>query len=40
MNITYGITEELCSLGNTPRVSYGVAAYADADEEGTRYNAS
>jgi len=35
MNITYGITEETYSLGNTTRVSYGVAAYADADENGT-----
>lgn len=35
MNITYGITEETYSLGNTTRVSYGIAAYADADEDGT-----
>lgn len=35
MKITYGITEETYSLGNTSRVSYGIAAYADADEDGT-----
>ena len=35
MNMTYGITEETYSLGNSTRVSYGVVAYANADEDGT-----
>ncbi len=35
MNITYVITEEIYSFGNMTRVSYGVVAYADSDEDGT-----
>lgn len=35
MNITYGITEEIYSLGTDRRVSYGIAAYANAEEDGT-----
>ncbi len=35
MNITYGLTEELYALGTNSRVSYGVAAYCDADKDGT-----
>ena len=35
MNITYGITEEIYSLGSDRRVSYGIAAYANAEEDGT-----
>lgn len=35
MNITYGITEEIYSLGTDRRVSYGIAAYANAKEDGT-----
>ncbi len=35
MNITYGITEEVYSLGNDRRVSYGIAAYAEDDNDGT-----
>ena len=35
MNVTYGVTEEIYSLGAASRVSYGIAAYADAEEEGT-----
>ena len=35
MNITYGVTEEIYSWGATSRVSYGIAAYADAEEDGT-----
>ena len=35
MTITYGITEELYSLGEIRRTSYEIAAYADVDEEGT-----
>lgn len=34
MNVTYGMTEEVYSLGAERRVSYGIAAYADA-EDGT-----
>ena len=33
--ITYGITEEKYSLGDSTRVSYGIAAYANADIDGT-----
>ena len=33
--ITYGITEEKYSIGDSSRVSYGIAAYADADIDGT-----
>lgn len=35
MNVTYGVTEEIYSLGASSRVSYGIAAYADAKEDGT-----
>lgn len=35
MNVTYGITEEVYSLGSNRRISYGIAAYADAEEDGT-----
>lgn len=35
MNITYRITEEIYSLGIDSRMSYGIAAYVNAEEEGT-----
>ena len=35
MSITYGITEEIYSLGAESRTSYGIAAYMDAEEEST-----
>ena len=35
VSITYGITKEIYSLGTESRVSYGVAAYADAEKDGT-----
>ena len=35
MNITYGITKEIYSIGKYRRVSYGIAAYANAKEHGT-----
>lgn len=35
MTVTYGIIEEHYAGGGGSRVSYGIAAYADADEEGT-----
>lgn len=35
MNITYGVTEEIYSWGATSRISYGIAAYADTEEDDT-----
>ena len=35
MNVTYGVTEEIYSLGASSRVSYGIAAYAYAEEDCT-----
>ena len=35
MNITYGVTEEIYSLGASSRTSYGIAAYADSEADGT-----
>ena len=35
MSITYGITEEIYSLGTESRRAYGIAAYADSEEDGT-----
>ena len=35
MNVTYGITKEIYSLGNSSRVAYGIAAYANSKEDGT-----
>ena len=34
-SVTYGVTEEIYSLGRSSRTSYGIAAYADSTEEGT-----
>ncbi len=34
-NITYGIIDEVYSIGTDTRAAYGIAAYADADENGT-----
>lgn len=34
-SVTYGITEEKFSLGARKRTSYGIAAYGDADIDGT-----
>lgn len=33
--VTYGITEEIYSLGTDSRTAYGIVAYADAGEDGT-----
>ena len=33
--ITYGVTEEKYYLGGSFRIAYGIAAYADADLDGT-----
>lgn len=35
LNVTYGITEEIYSLGAFSRTSYGIAAYAYANQDGT-----
>ena len=32
INITYGVTEEIYSLGASTRTSYGITAYSDSDE--------
>ena len=34
-SITYGIVEEKYALYGVSRVSYGIAAYADAEQDGT-----
>ncbi len=35
MTVTYGLSEEVYSLKGESRISYGIVAYADADEGGT-----
>ena len=35
INVTYGVIEEIYSLGISSRTSYGIAAYADSAEDGT-----
>lgn len=35
INVTYAITEEKYTLGNESRISYGIAAYSGAKENGT-----
>lgn len=35
MTVTYGIIEEIYTLKEERRLSYGLAAYADADTNGT-----
>lgn len=35
MTVVYGIIEETYALGEKSRVSYGIAAYANADVDGT-----
>ena len=35
MTITYGITEEIYTLGEASRRSFGIAAYVDAAENNT-----
>lgn len=35
MNVTYGVTQKIYSLENSSRISYGIAAYAHAEEDGT-----
>ncbi len=33
--VTYGMIEEIYSLGSDSRTAYGIAAYADAETDGT-----
>ena len=33
--ITYGVVEEKYVLGKSKRTAYGIAAYADAETDGT-----
>jgi len=35
MTVTYGITEEIYILGDSKRISYGIAAYADTETDNT-----
>lgn len=35
MSITYAVTEEVYVLGESRRIAYGIAVYADSAEEGT-----
>ena len=35
MSITYGIVEEMYTLGDESRISYGIVAYSNADEDKT-----
>ncbi len=34
-NIVYGVIEEKYTLGKEQRISYGIAAYSDSDNNGT-----
>ena len=35
MNVTYAVAEEKYALGEEKRISYGIVAYANADQDGT-----
>lgn len=35
MNVTYAVDEEKYALGNDSRTSYGIVAYANAEQDGT-----
>ncbi len=35
IDVTYAVTEEKYTLRNESRISYGIAAYLDADPNGT-----
>ena len=35
MNVTYADAEEKYALGEEKRISYGIVAYANADQDGT-----
>ena len=35
MNVNYAVAEEKHALGEEKRISYGIVAYANADQDGT-----
>lgn len=35
MNVTYAVAEEKYALGKEKRTSYGIVAYANAEQDGT-----
>ena len=35
-NITYAVSEEKYTFGNETRISYGIVAYSNADQEGSK----
>ena len=35
MNVTYAVAEEKYAVGNESRTSYGIVAYANAEQDGT-----
>ena len=35
-NITYAISEEKYTLGENTRISYGIVAYSDSDQDGSK----
>ncbi len=35
MKVTYGVIQEIYSLNGNTRISYGIAAYANADKDGS-----
>ena len=35
MNVTYAVAEEKYALGEEKRTSYGIVAYANAEQDGT-----
>ena len=35
-NITYAVSEERYTFGNETRISYGIVAYSNADQDGSK----
>ena len=35
-NITYAVSEEKYTFGNETRISYGIVAYSNADQDGSK----
>ncbi len=35
MTVTYGVIKEIYSINGATRTAYGIAAYADAEEDGS-----
>ena len=35
MNVTYAVAEEKYVIGNESRISYGIVAYSNTEQEGT-----